>query len=256
MRYMKTIGLIAAMTQESDALLRRIHDSKPVRVGEYQSRSFELAEQTCVLVTSGMGTRRASEAARTLIEGVSPCCLISFGIAGAVEAELAIGDVIAAETVCRWKNGAAGPRLPLEPWSGTAFEAVSQALAAIGARLCRGTAVTTNGSQLSEAQLGDMEHPILEMETAGIAQVAAEKGVPLISIRAISDGPRAPLPINLPEIMDNDSNLRPGRMMIEVFRHPGMLLQVRGMMRNSGIAADNAALALIEVLRNHSASGG
>ena len=54
-------------------------------------------------------------------------------------------------------------------------------------------------------------HPILEMETAGIAQVAAENGIPLLSIRAISDGPRAPIPFNLGEMMDEDANLRAGR---------------------------------------------
>jgi hypothetical protein len=42
---METIGLIAAMTQESDALLRRIKDSKPIRVGAFYGRSLELYGQ-------------------------------------------------------------------------------------------------------------------------------------------------------------------------------------------------------------------
>ena len=36
------------------------------------------------LVTSGMGTRRASQATRALVEMTAPELLISFGIAGAV----------------------------------------------------------------------------------------------------------------------------------------------------------------------------
>lgn len=251
---MNPMGLIAAMRQESDALLRYINNSKPIRMGAFHGRSFKIAGQKCVLITSGMGMRRASEAARILIELVSPSGLVSFGIAGAVETGLAIGDVIAAESVRRWENGVAGPGLPLEPWSGVAFEMASRVLAERGAQLFVGTAVTTGGSQLTEDQLGGIIHPVLEMETAGIAQRAAEKGIPLISIRSISDGPRAPLPIDLGDIMDEDANLRPVRMLKAILHHPGMILHVGGLMRNTRLAADNAALAVIEVLRNRSAA--
>jgi adenosylhomocysteine nucleosidase len=253
---MEKIGLIAAMTQESNALLRRITDSKPVRVGVFKGRRFELADQTCVLVTSGMGIRRASEAARSLIEAFSPCRLISFGIAGAVEAELGIGDVVEAEAVCKLEQGVTTPTQRLEAWPQAAREAAAGFLVERGAQLLVGTAVTTGGSQVVVGQLGDLKHPILEMETAGIAQVAIELGIPVLSIRAISDGPCAPLPIGLSEIMDENANLRLGRMLRAVIRHPRMILQARNMMVNSRIAADNAALALIEVLQNHSLSGG
>jgi adenosylhomocysteine nucleosidase len=253
---MKPIGLIAAMRQESDALLRYINDSKPIQVGPFHGRSFELAGQNCVLVTSGMGIRRASEAAQTLIQVVSPRGLISFGIAGGVENELAIGDVIAAEKVCRLEQGVPTPPLPLEPWSSAARESVTRTITGRGARLFVGTAVTTNGSQVNAGQLRRIMHPILEMETAGIALVAAEKGIPLLSIRAISDGPRAPLPIDLGEIMDEDANLRPGKMLMAVLRDPGMILRVGGLMRNVRIAADNAAMVVIMVLRNRSAVEG
>jgi adenosylhomocysteine nucleosidase len=253
---MEPIGLIAAMTQESDALLRCIKDAKPIQVGPFHGKSFEIAGQNCVLITSGMGMRRASEAARTLIQEVTPCCLISFGIAGAVKSVLEIGDVIAAESVCRLEQGVTTPPLPLEPWPKPAFEAATRTLIGRGAHLFVGTAVTTGGSQVTESQLAGIKHPILEMETAGIAQVAAEESIPLLSIRAISDGPRAPLPIDPSEMMDEDANLRPGKMLMAILRRPGMILQVGGMIRNFEIAADNAALVVIEVVRNRSAVEG
>jgi adenosylhomocysteine nucleosidase len=250
---METIGLIAAMTQESDALLRCIKGTKPIRVSAFHGKSFELAGQFCVLVTSGMGMRKASEAARTLIEAVSPRCLISFGIAGAVEVDLAIGDVVAAETVCRLGPEGTTALQQLEPWTQGAREAVSRSLAGRSAHLFIGTAVTTGGSQVTKNQLGDMLHPVLEMETAGMALVAAEHGIPLLSIRAISDGPRAPLPIDPAEMMDEEANLRLGRIFMAIMRRPSVIRQFGRMMQNTRIAADNAALALIELLRNRSA---
>jgi adenosylhomocysteine nucleosidase len=245
---METIGLIAAMTQESEAMLRHTQGWKRSALGPLRGRSFELSGQTCLLVTSGMGVRRAGEAARNLLDKSSPRLLISFGIAGAVEAELEIGDVVVAEAFCRLEQGIPGPLLPLACWPEAALEAASRALTQRGAHLFTGTAVTTGGSQVTQDQLGEMPHPILEMETAGIAQVAAEKGIPLLSLRAISDGPCAPIPVDLGEMMDEDANLRAGRMLKAVIRHPGVVLQARQMLRNTNLAADNAAIALVAAL--------
>ena len=247
---MATIGLIAAMSQESNAFLRYIKKRKRIALGGFNCKSFELYEHHCMLVTSGMGMRRASEAARELFKTEAPRMLISFGIAGAVEADLEIGDVVIPEAYCKLVNGVTGPLMPLEPWNGAAREAAARTLAGRGARLFVGTAVTTGGSQVGDDQLGEMKHPILEMETAGIAQVAAEIGIPLLSIRAISDGPRAPIPLNLGEIMDEDANLRISRALMAIARHPSLMFQLRRMIQNTKIAADNAAAALFHALKS------
>lgn len=245
---METIGLIAAMTQESDALLRCIKGWKRIAMGSFSGKSFELSGQTCLLVTSGMGVRRAGEAARTLVEMYVPRILISFGIAGAVEADLKIGDVITAGAVCRLEQGVPGPFLPLARWPESAQEAAVQALSRRGARLLSGTAVTTAGSQITEYRLENSIHPILEMETAGIASVAAEKGIPFLSLRAISDGPCAPILFDLGEMMDADANLQVGRILKTIVRHPRIVFQTRRLIRNTRIAADNAAIALMAAL--------
>ena len=246
---MDTIGLIAAMPQESDALLGCVQGWKRITVGSYNAARFELSGQTCLLVTCGMGARRAGEAARALVEGCAPRMLISFGIAGAVEVDLRIGDGVTADAVCRLEQGVPGALLPLAAWPESAREAAAQALSGRGARLWAGTAVTTGGSQVTGTLLGKLLHPILEMETAGIAQVAAGKGIPLYAIRAISDGPQDPIPFDLGEMMDEDSNLRAGRLLKAVLRRPAILLQSGRLMRNSRIAAANAAAALAAVLR-------
>ncbi len=108
-----------------------------------------------------------------------------------------------------------------QPWPDAARQAATQALARRGRRLWTGTAVTTGGSQVMEHMLGGMEHPVLEMETAGIAQLAAEKGIPLFSLRAISDGPRAPIPLDLGEVMDEDANLQARKLVKEIFNIHG-----------------------------------
>src|SRR4030065_625349 len=122
---MYTIGLIAAMNQESAALLHCVKGWKRIAAGTLRGYTFTVSSKTCLLVTSGMGMRRAGEAARTLLQMSSPGLLISFGIAGAVEADLGIGDVVLAEAVCRLEQGAPGSLLPLEPWSDERREAAA-----------------------------------------------------------------------------------------------------------------------------------
>jgi nucleoside phosphorylase len=245
---MAIIGLIAAMPQESDALLRQVHGWKRIVLGSFSGIYFELSGHSCLLVTSGMGVRRAREAAQTLVESNAPRMLISFGIAGAVEADLRIGDVITAEAVCRLDQGTPGPLLPLAAWPQAPRDAAVRALSMRGARLLSGTAVTTGGTQIKEYWLKQMLHPILEMETAGIEQVAAGNGIPLFSIRAISDSPLAPIPFDLGEMLDKDANLQVGRLLKAIIRHPRLIFQFSRLIKNTRIAADNAAIALMAAL--------
>jgi adenosylhomocysteine nucleosidase len=241
---MATIGLIAAMPQESAALLHYIKGWKRIAFGRLDCKSFELNEHNCLLVTSGIGVRRASEVARDLIKFHAPRLLISFGIAGAVETELEIGDVVVPDACCKLEHGMPGPLLPLNPWPDDALKAATFIAGGRGVRLVTGTAVTTGGAQVLEDQLRGLKHPILEMETAGIAQVAAEKGIPLLALRAISDGPRAPIPVDLGVVMDEDGNLKASMLMRAIVRNPRIVFQSKRVIRNSKIAADNAASVL------------
>jgi adenosylhomocysteine nucleosidase len=245
---METIGLIAAMPQESKALLRYIKEWKRIALGPFRAFHFRLMDRDCLLITSGMGLERAMAGTRALLAVTSPNLLVSFGIAGAVNTDLSIGDVVAARNTCRVERGQPGPFRPLASLSMDAWNAAAQVLQPDGARLVAGTAITTRGSQVLLELPEEMDRPVLEMETAGIAQVAAEKGIPLVSMRSISDGPKSPIPFDLGEILDEKYKLRMGRMLRMVLRRPQIIFQSRGMLRNSSLAADHAARALVAAL--------
>ncbi len=236
--------MLAAMRQESQALLRRVHSWKRTALGRLPAYTFSLRGRSCLLVTSGMGVRRAGQAAELLVNKYAPGLLISFGIAGAVGADLDIGDVILPNCCYAWDGSHLGECLPLSTWPEASVEVAGQALRLRGRRVLDGAAVTTGGSQLGQEQLGSIPHPVLEMETAGIARVARAHAIPLYSVRAISDGPRAPIPFDLGEVMDDNANMRVGKMLQAVLHKPGIILQSRRMMHNSDVAAENAAIAL------------
>jgi adenosylhomocysteine nucleosidase len=245
---MDTIGLITAMPLESEALLRHVRRWKRTIVGPLRGIRFQIANRDCVLITSGMGVRRAAEAVRALIEVIHPVHLVSFGIAGAVQGDLKIGDVVMATLNCSLEKGLLSPFQPVASLSTAGREAAEQALHPRGVRLVPGTAVTTRGSQLVLQQLEELLNPILEMETAGILRVAAESGIPLVVLRSVSDDPLAPIPFDLEMVMDDKYNFQPGRLLQAVLKHPRIFLQFGQMIRNSRIAADNAAIAVAAAL--------
>ena len=245
---METIGIIAAMSQERDALFRLIEERECTTLGSYRCYRFRLLNRDCWLLTSGMGLKRAAQAAHALMDATGSQLLVSIGVAGAVDDNLEIGDVVASKNTCLLNQGLPGQFQPLALLSDAAWQAAAQALQLGGARLFAGTVITTRGSQFVLHRPEQMPNPILEMETAGIAEVAAEQGIPLLSLRAISDGPRAPIPFNLEAVMDEEYNLLTEKIIKTILGHPQMVLQFLRMGRNTRKAADNAAIALVAAL--------
>lgn len=245
---METIGIIAAMQQESAAVLRFVSKWERCALDSYHCQRFQLFERDCWLLTSGMGVKRARQAAQTLSKTISPQLLISVGVAGAVNDDLEIGDVVNARSNFLVEKGVPGSFQPLALLSEAARQAAAQALRPRRARFFSGTAITTHGSQFIQSQPGELENPFLEMETAGIARVSADESIPLLSMRAISDGPNAAIPFDLDKVMDEEYNLHIDRIFKMILGHPQMLKRFLMLGRNTRQAAENAASALIAAL--------
>ena len=88
----------------------------------------------------------------------------------------------------------------------------------------------------------------MEMETHGIAQVAARHGIPLLAIRAVSDSAEEPLPFRLEDFTDPECNLRVAAFIAHAIRHPRLLPLLVRLQRNTRAAAENAAVAVLTVL--------
>ncbi len=142
----ETIGLIAAIPQETKALLRGLKEWKHTTLGGSQGIQFRLMDRDCLLVTSGMGVKRAMDSTRTLLAATSPHLLVSFGIAGTVKDDLRIGDVVVAESSWLLDTDRLGMPRTLSSLSQAAWNAAAQVLQPDDARLVVGTAITTRGS--------------------------------------------------------------------------------------------------------------
>ncbi|MBN1581830.1 MAG: phosphorylase [Anaerolineae bacterium] len=245
---METIGLIAAMPQEIKPVLRRVGKRERTTLGPFSCYRFQLANLDCLLVESGIGLKRAIAATRELLSAARPSLLVSFGVAGAVRNDLRVGDVVLASGACLLDEGIPGAVLPLAPFTNAARQAATQAMKRRGARLVAGTALTTLGPQVVRDLPPATAYPVLEMETAGIAQLAAEQGIPLFALRAVSDLVEDGLPLSIQELTGEGLTPRIGKIVKSVLRRPRIIPQLVRLAWHVEQAAENLAIALLAIL--------
>jgi hypothetical protein len=159
-----------------------------------------------------------------------------------------VGDVIVARRVSALSAGAGAPSTVLARLSDAAEAAAALLLRTRGADLFPGAVFTTGGAQTLPFQPPENLRPVLDMETAGIAQVCAERGVPLLCMRAVSDSVQEPLPFDLEKVIDEEQNFRAGRMIMALVRRPFRIPLALRAGRNAARAAGNLADAIIEAL--------
>ncbi len=245
---METIGLIAAMGMEAGPLRRLVGDRTRLRLAGFPGIRFRLGDRDCHLVVSGMGPVRAGSAARALIQAAAPDVIVSFGVAGGVEQELRVTDLVILQSVVLLDRNALVRPLPLAVLAAETLGLVRSAAEGHGARTFEGTAVTTSGSQGIPTDGPALPHPVLEMETHGIAVVARDAGVPLIALRTLSDSVEEPIPFNLADFTDSRYNLQLGRILAHAIRHPGVIPRLARLQRNTARAAQVAAFAVYALL--------
>lgn len=217
-------GLVIAMPFEGRALLGRAgwksEDGRMVRCFETPGGAGLLA------VISGPGPGKALDAARWIVaRGAKALAVI--GVAGGLDPALNPGDLVVAETVL--ESGGTDPSERWTPDNGAA-RSLYDALAAEGFSVRRGAVITvvfplltTEDKCLLHRQSGALA---VDMESAAIARVAAESGIPLLVLRAVSDASDEPLAPDFVGCWTEGGVLRPALLARAIARRPALALSV------------------------------
>jgi len=156
------LGIITGLTDEADLLVD--------------------PPQTVRVRCDGMGPKRARDAACALVkEGCGG--LISFGIAGGLDAHLRPGTVVLADRVLDDRGGSWATD---EEWRERLYAQVRKNVRTVEGTLTgSGHVVTT---PLAKRQLEKKTGAVaVDMESDAVARVAEEAGLPFLVVRAISD---------------------------------------------------------------------
>lgn len=237
------IAIITAMPEESEAALKAAGHRKKSLVSARKRYCTRIAGHDIVLIEGGMGMLNAGWAAMALATE-SPDLMISAGFGGAVLPGLPVGEVVMAEQVLRWEA--------------SGFEKI--AVEFFGHNRVAPTLGLAQGAFISCSEILDKRalsarlpesafNPIVEMETAAVARVAATHGIPFLGIRSVSDSGDMELNFSINEFCDDSMRIRPAKVLATILARPRIIPQLIRLARTSRVAAKSLARAMERLLR-------
>jgi len=198
----------------------------------------EIQGADVTVLLTGVGAQRAGRAVARLLRGDERYeALISSGLAGALQTEMQVGQVIAARGItCE----------PVDPSARGGYLETSRPLVEF-AEACEATVVRrfyTAGHVVASveekvrlAQTADA----VEMESFDVLLAGREEGIPGIAIRAISDRADEDLPLDMGEILNDDGRVSVARVLGQAALRPQALPGLVRLGQQSKRAAENLA---------------
>jgi adenosylhomocysteine nucleosidase len=223
------VAFICAMPMELTPLIERLSLTES-KVGDVTVHSGTLAGREVVGIVTGMGVDYATNGTRALLDAMPVDHVVVVGITGGMENETPIGTLILPEVVVHSATGA--EYRPTSLGEGTAQ---GKMLTTVG--------LTSNSDRMDELRAQGVV--ALDMETAAIAHLCDERGIPWSVFRVISDRPDS----NITEDVFRMSNLdmTPNQEAIDAYfaKHPDALERLAKLGEDATLAANNAADAAI-----------
>ena len=200
---MKTIGIIGAMEVEVAILKEKMEDVRIIKKASMDFYEGILAGKKVVIVRSGIGKVNAGICAQILADVFSVEAIINTGIAGSLNKDINIGDIVLSTDVVQHDMDATGfgyrkgqiPQMPVF------YFAADEKLRQLAAEVCREVnpdiqvfeGRIASGDQfvcdqgVKDGIVSEFSAYATEMEGAAIGQAAYLNEIPFLVIRAISD---------------------------------------------------------------------
>ena len=194
------IGIITAMSKEKEQIVELLEEKEEMTSGNYTYSVGALNGNELVIMESGIGKVNAAIGALEMIKTHEPDCIISTGVAGGLDPELSVMDVVVGRS-CVYHDVYCGEGnafgqvqgLPLYFKSNdTLFECamdLETETNILGGLICTGDKFITEPGTIYNIKEDWPNGLAVDMESAAIAQTCFLYNVPFISFRIISDTP-------------------------------------------------------------------
>jgi len=190
------LALLAALPLEVWPFLRQSRARRLAGVG-LPAWEFGIGEGRGGLALTGMGEEAARQAAGQAVALWRPRLLISLGFGGALLPGLAPGDLVLGDSFWRYDPETGNLQEVAAPPPPRPLPELAARLKAAGLPAEIGSFVTTPGIIHKGRQgepLGRLTRPVLDLESAAVAGVAAATGVPFLALRVITDAAAEEIP--------------------------------------------------------------
>ena len=192
---MHVIGIVTALRTEASCVTQaRIPFNKPIHIHDH-----------AMLWLSGMGNDAAGLAAQRLLEQ-GATALVSFGVAGALDARLKPGDLVLPDAIC------AHTLLPVDhSWRDRLQQKLPNDIRIVNGIIANSDAALTDES--AKQRLADASSACaVDMESAAIAHAAEQAHIPFLAVRAIIDPVQFSPPPVLLDAVYPDGSVNPLRL--------------------------------------------
>ena len=200
---MKTIGIIGAMEVEVAILKDKMEDVRIIKKASMDFYEGILAGKKVVVVRSGIGKVNAGICAQILADVFSVDAIINTGIAGSLNKNINIGDIVLSTDVVQHDMDATGfgyrkgqiPQMPvfffnaddnLRRLAAEVCKEVNPDIQVFEGRIASGDQFVCD-QDVKNRIVSEFSAYATEMEGAAIGQAAYLNEIPFLVVRAISD---------------------------------------------------------------------
>jgi adenosylhomocysteine nucleosidase len=263
------IGIFAALRRE----LKPIKSCFP-SLDEFEESGVLFSNgrangRTVVLVQTGIGWQRALSASRLAAERFPLKLFVSTGFAGGLQDSIRVGDIVIGQKIISLApiSPAGNPIINLKPFL------CDLALARLAETAAKNVLISRRGPGVHSGPIVTVERIVarseekkeiarkseavaLDMETAAVANVAEQRHVPFVAVRAVSDVLEEDIEFDGALLLTERGTFRWGAGLRYLAAHPSALSHLNRLCRQSNLAARSLGIFFQEFLRLSNLPGG
>jgi nucleoside phosphorylase len=230
------IAVTFALPTESSLFVRQLRDRTDAENNGLRTVRGRVENNAVEILHTGVGEKICRARITDFLRARNFRLLISSGFAGGVGGGLQTGDLILARNLS-------------EPELLVSAQQILQKHSVRAVNLHTSKAIVDSISERTRIA-SDQGADAVDMETEVIAQACAAGGIPLLSLRVISDTPLEPLPAPPAVLFDVEHQKTPiGSLAAHLIRHPSTLGRLLLFQRQIAKARGRLSEALLTLLR-------
>lgn len=210
---MPGIGVIVGLASEAECLEAIVADRRPP-----------------IAVAGASAARATAAASQFLNEGCVG--VVSFGIAGGLDADIEPGTLVLADAVMAPDGTRHGTD---EGWR-RALAARLDGRVLYRTGMIAGSSGSVDGAEAKRSLNLRTGALAVDMESHGVAEAARRAGKPFIAVRVVADPATRSIPSWLLAAIDDDGTVRPGVIAGGLFLQPWKVWELIGLARENGRA--------------------
>jgi adenosylhomocysteine nucleosidase len=194
----------------------------------------------------GIGRPNAEKSVRGFLAACSPELVLTCGFAGGLNPDLKLGDVVFENFPGSSRGDEAQIKKYLEPPYVGCYEQLIAAGAMPAKFFCADHIATTVAEkQALRARTGA---DAVEMESGAIQSVCAERGIPCVTVRVISDPADETLPLDFNALAKPDRSMDFGKLAWAIAKSPWKISALIRLQKKAKFAARQLAAVLTQIL--------